>query len=145
MPGIALACDAEFSVIGKSGARTIKAADFFKGALTTALAPDEIITEVHLPAWPAARRWGFQEFSRRRGDFAMAGVALYYDLDGGKAANAHIGVFGVGDCQRRLPKAEAALNGKAVDDTVAVKVGEAAAAEVEPQEDKIAACFGNDV
>ena len=106
MPGIAQTCDAEISVIGKAGARTIKAADFFQGALTTALEPDEIITEMHLPAWPAARRYGFQEFARRRGDFAMAGVALYYDIDGGKAANAHIGVFGVGDCQRRLPKAE---------------------------------------
>ena len=135
MPGIAQTCDAEISVMGKGGARTIKAADFFQSALTTALKSDEIITEVHLPAWPAARRYGFQEFARRRGDFAMAGIALYYDLDGGKAKNAHIGVIGVGDCQRRLPKAEAALNGKTVDEALAVKVGEAAAAEVEPQED----------
>jgi carbon-monoxide dehydrogenase medium subunit len=135
MPGIALTCDAEIHVVGKSGARMIPAGEFFLGPLTTALEPDEIITEVHLPAWPAARRYGFQEFARRRGDFAMAGVALYYDADGGKAANAHIGVFGVGDCQRRLAKAEAALNGKAVDEAHAVKVGEAAAAEVEPQED----------
>ncbi|MDB5544070.1 MAG: molybdopterin dehydrogenase, FAD-binding, partial [Hyphomicrobiales bacterium] len=112
-----------------------KAADFFQSALTTALRPDEIITEIHLPAWPAARRYGFQEFARRRGDFAMAGVALYYDMDGGKAANAHIGEIGVGDCQRRLPKAQAALNGKAVDEALSVTVGEAAAAEVEPQED----------
>jgi carbon-monoxide dehydrogenase medium subunit len=135
MPGIAQACDAEIAVIGKAGTRTIKAADFFKGALTTALKPDEIITEIHLPAWPAQRRFGFQEFARRRGDFAMAGVALYYDVDGGKAVNAHIAVIGVGDRQRRLPKAEAALNGHAVDEALAVKVGEAAAAEVEPQED----------
>jgi carbon-monoxide dehydrogenase medium subunit len=135
MPGIAQTCEAEITVMGKAGTRTIKAADFFKGALTTALKADEIITEIHLPAWPAARRYGFQEFARRRGDFAMAGVALYYDVAAGKAANAHVGVFGVGDCQRRLAKAEAALNGQAVDDALAVKVGEAAAAEVEPQDD----------
>jgi carbon-monoxide dehydrogenase medium subunit len=135
MPGIAQTCDAVIAVMGKGGARTIKAVDFFKGALTTALEPDEIITEVHLPAWPAARRWGFQEFARRRGDFAMSGIALYYDVDGGKAKNAHIGVIGVGDHQRRLPKAEAALNGQTVDEALAVKVGEVAAAEVEPQED----------
>jgi carbon-monoxide dehydrogenase medium subunit len=135
MPGIAQTCDAEITVMGKAGTRTIKSADFFQGALTTALKSDEIITEIHLPAWPAARRYGFQEFARRRGDFAMAGVALYYDVSGGKAANAHIGVIGVGDCQRRLPKAEAALNGKAVDEALTVKVGEAAAAEVGPQED----------
>jgi carbon-monoxide dehydrogenase medium subunit len=135
MPGIAQTCDAEISVMGRGGARTIAAKDFFRGALTTALESDEIITEVHLPAWPSARRYGFHEFARRRGDFAMAGVALYYDMQGTKAANAHIGVIGVGDHQRRLAKAEAALNGRAVDEALAVAVGEAAAAEVEPQED----------
>ena len=135
MPGIAQACDAEISVMGVAGVRVIKAKDFLQGALTTALTADEIITEVHLPAWPAQRRWGFQEFARRRGDFAMAGVALYYDLDGSKATNAHIGVFGVGDRARRLAKAEAVLNGKIVDEAVCVAVGEAASAEVDPQED----------
>lgn len=135
MPGICQACDAVISVMGKGGARTIKAADFFQGALTTALKPDEIITEIHLPAWPASRRWAFQEFARRRGDFAMSGVALFYDPDGGKATNAHIGVIGVGDHARRLSKAESALNGHAVDEPLAVKVGEAASAEVEPQDD----------
>ena len=136
MPGIAQTCEAEISVIGKAGARTIKAKDFFQGALTTALKSDEIITEVHLPAWPAKRRFGFQEFARRRGDFAMAGIALYYDPDAaGKAANAHIGVIGVGDHAHRLAKAEAALNGNTVDEALAAKVGEAAAAEVEPQDD----------
>jgi carbon-monoxide dehydrogenase medium subunit len=135
MPGIAVACDAEIAVVGKAGARTIKAKDFFQGALTTALEPDEIITEVHLPAWPSARRFGFQEFARRRGDFAMAGITLYYDLDGGKAANTHIGVIGVGDRPKRLAKAEAVLNGNAVDDALIEKVGAAACADVEPQED----------
>src|SRR5262249_46176814 len=50
MPGIAQACEAEIAVMGKGGARTIKAKDFLLGALTTALEPDEIITEVRLPA-----------------------------------------------------------------------------------------------
>jgi carbon-monoxide dehydrogenase medium subunit len=135
MPGICQTCDAIITAVGKGGSRTIKADDFFQGALTTALEPDEIVTEIHLPAWPAARRWDFQEFARRRGDFAMSGVALYYDLDGGKAANAHIGVIGVGDRQKRLPKAEAALNGNAVNEALAVKVGEAASSDVEPQDD----------
>jgi len=135
MPGICQTCDAVISVMGKGGARTIKAVDFFQGALTTALEPDEIVTEIHLPAWPAMRRYDFQEFARRRGDFAMSGVALFYDIDGGKAANAHIGVIGVGDHARRLPSAEAVVNGKAVDEALAVKAGEAASAEVEPQDD----------
>ena len=136
MPGIAVTCEAEITVMGKSGARNIKAADFFQGALETALQTDEIITEVRLPAWPKGRRFAFQEFARRRGDFAMAGIALFYDTGAsGKASNAHIGVIGVGDRPRRLASAEAALNGQTIDEATAVKVGEAAAAEVEPQED----------
>ena len=56
MPGIAMTCDAEIAVVGKSGARVIQAADFFQGPLTTALTPDEIIVEIRLPHWPAGRR-----------------------------------------------------------------------------------------
>ena len=135
MPGIAVACEAEIAVMGKSGARTIKASNFFLGALTTALQSDEIITELRLPSWPAQRRWGFQEFARRRGDFAMAGVAVYYDLEAGKADNAHIGVIGIGDKPHRLAAAEAALNGRAVDEAEIEKVAAAASTAVEPQDD----------
>src|SRR5215475_2794445 len=103
MPGIAITCDAEIAVVGKSGARVIQAADFFQGALTTALTPDELIVEVRLPAWPAGRRWGFEEFARRRGDFAMAAAAVFYDQsEDSKARNAHVGVIGVGDRPHEL-------------------------------------------
>lgn len=136
MPGIAITCDAEMTVVGNAGKRVIKAADFFLGALTTSLEPDEILVEVKLPAWPAGRRFGFQEFARRRGDFAMAGIALFFDTGAdGKAANAHVGVIGVGDKQRRLAKAEAAINGNTVTEAVIARAAEAASAEVEPQDD----------
>ncbi len=98
MPGIAITCDAEIAVVGKAGARVIQAADFFQGALTTALTADEIIVEVRLPAWPRERRWAFEEFARRRGDFAMAAAAVFYDQnDNGTARKAHVGVVGVAD------------------------------------------------
>src|SRR5262252_4653056 len=114
MPGIALTCEAEIAVAGKSGARAIKAADFFTGALTTALAADEIIVEVRLPPWPTERRWGFAEFARRRGDFAMAAAAVFYDEDAqGRATNAHVGVIGVADRPLRLSAVEDVLNGRA--------------------------------
>jgi carbon-monoxide dehydrogenase medium subunit len=136
MPGIAVTCDAEISVIGKSGPRVIAAADFFQGALTTALGSDEIIVEIFLPAWPASRRWGFQEFARRRGDFAMAGAALFYDPDAaGRAANAHVGVIGVGDRPRRLAAVEAVLDGRRVDAAVIAQADAAASAAVDPQDD----------
>lgn len=136
MPGVAVACDAEIVVTGAKGVRRIKADDFFVGPLQTTLEADEIITSIDLPAWPAKRRWGFLEFSRRKGDFAMAGVAIFYDPDSaGKVTNAHIGVIGMGDRPRRLPKAEALLNGRAVDAATIAAVTKAASAEVEPSGD----------
>ena len=136
MPGIAMTCDAEIAVVGKSGAHVIQAADFFQGALTTALTTDEIIVEVRLPAWPAGRRWGFQEFARRRGDFAMAAAAVFYDQDErGKARNAHVGVIGVGDRPLRLTAVEDILNGESIDEATIAKADAATSAAVEPQDD----------
>ena len=136
MPGIAVTCEARIAVVGKAGARTIAAADFFLGPLTTALAPDEIIVEVSLPAWPAGRRFGFQEFARRRGDFAMAAAAVFYDPDkSGKATNAHVGVIGVGDTPLRLTSVEAVLNGQMIDEATIAKAEQATSAAVDPRDD----------
>ena len=136
VPGIALACEAQIATVGSAGARVIKAADFFLGPLMTLLEPDEIITEIRFPAWPAQRRWGFQEFARRRGDFAMAAAAVWYDQDaGGKARNAHVGVIGVGDRPLRLPAVEAALNGRVIDAATIAQAEAAASAAVDPQTD----------
>jgi aerobic carbon-monoxide dehydrogenase medium subunit len=136
MPGIAMTCDAEIAVVGKSGAHVIQAADFFQGALTTALTPDEIIVEVRLPAWPKGRRWGFQEFARRRGDFAMAAAAVFYDQDAsGRATNAHVGVIGVADRPRRLASVEAVLNGQIIDEATIAKAEAQTHTSVDPQDD----------
>jgi aerobic carbon-monoxide dehydrogenase medium subunit len=136
MPGIVVTCDAEISVVGTAGSRVIAAAEFFQGVLTTALASDEIITEIKLPAWPARRRWGFQEFSRRRGDFAMAAAALFYDLDAiGKASNAHVGIIGVGDLPVRLTEVEAVLNAHVVDEATIAHAAEVTSATVNAQQD----------
>lgn len=136
MPGIALTCEAQIAVVGTSGTRIIPAAEFFRGALTTALAPDEIIVEVRLPPWPARRRWGFQEFARRRGDFALAAAAVFYDQDArGRAIDAHVGVIGVADRPLRLPTVEALLNGQTIDEATIARAETAAAAAVDPPED----------
>ena len=135
MPGIVLTCDAKIAVTGKAGARVIDAANFFEGPLMTALKPDEIITEIRLPAWPAKRRFGFQEFARRRGDFALAAALLFYDDDGGKARNAHVGAIGVADTPVRLPAVEQVLNGSAIDEATIAKAEAAASASVDPHDD----------
>jgi carbon-monoxide dehydrogenase medium subunit len=92
--------------------------------------------EIKLPAWPAKRRWGFQEFSRRRGDFAMAAAAVFYDQDRSrKASNAHVGVIGVGDTPLRLPQVEALLNGRVVDEATIAEADKLASASVNPSDD----------
>jgi carbon-monoxide dehydrogenase medium subunit len=136
LPGIAVTCDAEISIAGAKGKRIVAAGQFFTGPLSTVLADDELITEVRLPAWPANRRWGFAELARRRGDFAMAGVAAFYDVDeGGRARNAHIGVIGACTRPHRIAQAEAALNGRVVDEAVMLTAARAAEKAVEPPGD----------
>jgi aerobic carbon-monoxide dehydrogenase medium subunit len=133
MPGIAMACDAELTIVGPKGRRIEKAADFFKGSLTTSLEHDEVLTEVKLQ--PLGGRWTFLEFSRRRGDFALAGVALHYDLKGEAIANMHIGAIGVGDAPLRLHAVEQVLNGRKLDDAAIADAAKTAKEIVDPPSD----------
>lgn len=136
MPCIAATCEAELRLLGPGGERRVKAAEFFLGPLTTALAEDEIILDVRLPAWPAGRRWAFSEFARRPGDFALAGVAVFYDLDAReRACNAHIGVVGACYYSKRSPLAERALEGQRVNPETAGSVAKTASAEADPTGD----------
>lgn len=135
MPAVALACEARIVAIGPERRRVIPAAEFFVAPLVTALGSDELIVSVELPPWPAARRWGFQEFARRKGDFALAGIALFWDEDaGGRIAAPHIAAFGVGDVPLRLDTAESVLAGGRPDDALFARAVEATA-EIEPQGD----------
>lgn len=136
LPGVAVACDALIRVTGARGSRTIEAEKFFTGALSTTLADDELIVELRLPAWPAARRWAFTEFSRRRGDFALAGIAAFYDLnERGEAVNAHIGVIGACTRPHRVAAAEDALNGTRLDKSAIEKAARALEEALDPPGD----------
>ena len=135
LPGIAVTCDAEIIAVSTSGSRTLQGRDFFLGPLMTALAPDELIVELRLPPWPAQRRWGFEEFARQRGGFAMAGVALFYDEQDGLAQNTHIGVIGASSRLQRITAAETAVNGRVVDEQTIAAAAQAAAAAVDPVDD----------
>lgn len=136
MPGIAMTCDAQMTIVGSAGTRNEKAADFFVGPLQTTLLPDEILTEVHLPAWPAERRWAFLEFARRKGDFAMAGVALHYDLDSARRiVDAHVGAIGVADRPIRLTAVEVVLNGNVLDDKLIAAASATTRQSIDPPSD----------
>jgi carbon-monoxide dehydrogenase medium subunit len=76
LPAVAACLGATLEVAGPSGRRTVPAREFFAGAMTTALAPDELLTGVRFPVAGPGEGFGFAEFARRHGDFALAGVAV---------------------------------------------------------------------
>lgn len=136
LPGIAVTCDAEITLVGPAGPRTVATGEFFTGALSTVRQSDEIITELHLPSWPRERRWAFQEFAQREGDFALAGIALFYDEDQlGRVCNAHVGVIGACDRPHRLSEVETVLNGHAVDEGLIREATAVASQAVDPPGD----------
>ncbi|HEY2758807.1 MAG TPA: xanthine dehydrogenase family protein subunit M [Pseudolabrys sp.] len=136
MPAIAVTCDAALEIAGPEGSRTVPAASFFIGPLLAALGPSDMIVAVRLPAWPARRRRGLAEFARRKGDFAMAGVALFYDLDAdGRMEDPHVGAFGVADTPLRLREVESVLAGKKPEPAVFARAVETCRASVDPPSD----------
>lgn len=136
LPGIAVTCEASICIHGLSGTRIVNAEEFFTGALINVLSEDEIVIAIQFPPWPAKRRWSFQEFARRRGDFAVAGAMLFFDEDSdGRAQGAHIGVIGMGDRPEQLRPAENVLNGRLVDAQTIALVANAAAKTVDPPTD----------
>ncbi|MGB7257003.1 MAG: FAD binding domain-containing protein [Pseudolabrys sp.] len=132
-----VAATLDATVVAKStrGERLIAAKDFFAGIMSTALAEDELLAEARLPLLPAETKFGFNEFSRRAGDFAMAASLVTYRLNGGKIADARVGVGGAEASPRRIAEAEAVLNGKVPDDKAFRAAAEAAADAVDPLED----------
>ena len=122
LPGIAVTCEADIVALGGARPRVIAAADFFHRALTTALRPDEIVTEIRFPAWSRLRRYGFREFARRRGDFALAAAAVAFDQVEKKFRNVRIGAIGVADRPIRLAAAERALEGQDMTDAAIAAV-----------------------
>jgi aerobic carbon-monoxide dehydrogenase medium subunit len=132
---VATTLDAEIRARGPGGERSIDAATFFRSILTTALRPDELITEVRLPALGPGWRFGFAEFSRRAGDFALSMALAALRLDGGRIVEARVGVGGAGDRPLRIKEAEQALEGTAPRAEALAEAGAIAAARVDPFED----------
>ncbi|MCU1671410.1 MAG: Carbon-monoxide dehydrogenase medium subunit [Blastococcus sp.] len=97
LPAVASCLGAALEVRGPSGTRTVPAADFFQGAMTTAIGPDEILTAVEFPVAGPGEGFGFAELARRHGDFALAGVVTRVRSADGAVAEAVISGFGVSD------------------------------------------------
>ena len=111
LPMLAVFYGATIRVQGSSGRRHIAAEDFFVSALTNCLDPDEIVFEIDFPVLASHAGWGFEEVARRFGDFALACIAVSFDVLDDKIADARVAVMGVADTPRRLREAEQALKG----------------------------------
>ena len=136
LPAVLLAIDGEVEATSQRGTRRMGASEFFRGYLMTALEPDELVTLVRFPPWAAGAGWSFQEFSRRSGDFAIAGVAAALGLDGnGAIADVRIALSGMSDTPVRAAKAEAALAGQAPSDEAWAAGSADAVAGLEPPSD----------
>jgi CO/xanthine dehydrogenase FAD-binding subunit len=132
MPAIVLTLGGRMRAQSVRGERWIDAADFFVGALTTALEPDEMLVEVELPVAPPHSGSCFMEVSRRRGDFAMMGVACMVEIaQDGRCSAARVGLCNAGDGPVFASQASASLVGG----TIAQPEMEAAAKLVQSEID----------
>ncbi len=131
LPMIAVLLDAEI----RTNSRSHSADRFFQGPLTTALNEDELMTEIALPALPPRTGWGFEEFARRHGDFAIAAVAATLTASGEKIVEARLAAMGIGETPLRLSAVEASLVGQGFTPALAAAAGEQARASVQPFDD----------
>ncbi|MDH3240380.1 MAG: FAD binding domain-containing protein [Alphaproteobacteria bacterium] len=117
------------------GSREIAAADLIQGAMTTALTEDELLTEACVPLPAEGTHFGFAEFNRRAGDFALAMALAAYRIEDGKITDARIGIGGAEDRPRRIGQAEAALDGAAPGAPAFEAAARAVAEALDPMED----------
>ncbi|MBI4294504.1 MAG: xanthine dehydrogenase family protein subunit M [Betaproteobacteria bacterium] len=112
MPAPILALDAELKVVGPKGERLIAVKDYFQGMFATALAPDEILTEIRVPVL-TGQRSAYLKAARRATDFALVGVAVRMRVGKGDVCEEiAIGITGVGEKAYRASAVERALQGK---------------------------------
>jgi len=133
LPVIALALNARLKAVSTHGERWIEAPDFFQFMFTTALEPDEILTEIEFPAMPERAGWAFVEFSRRLGDYALAGVAAIVTADeNGVCTSAKIVYLNLGDNPLDSPHAAVTLVGQPPSEAAFAAAAEAAQPDLDP-------------
>ncbi len=131
----AVTLGADIVALSSRGCRTIAAADYFEGMMMTALAEDELLLEARVPLLAPSARFGFYEFSRRAGDYAIAMALTTFRLQDGLIVEPRVGVGGAEGRPRRMAAAEAALAGQKPGPETFRAAAEAAASAIDPLED----------
>jgi len=132
---LAATLDAELVIVSRRGQRSVRPNEYFVGALSTTLEPDELLTEIRLSLLDDGWRTGFAEFSRRAGDFAFAMCAAFLRFEDDRVVEARIGVGGATDRPLRIAAAEAVLTGTDGGPSIVREAGKIAAETIEPLED----------
>ncbi|MFJ7212789.1 FAD binding domain-containing protein [Amycolatopsis sp. NPDC098790] len=135
LPSVLTALDAKFTLASARGVRTVPAADFFLFHLTTALEPDELLLEVSVDRPGANQFSAFREFATRRGDFALAGVAVVCEVDGGVVTACRIAAAGVAPTPQRLTDTELLVTGQPLGPDLGAAAEATARAQVDPTGD----------
>jgi len=136
LPMLMQALEGEVVARGPRGERVITAADLIEGIMTTSLAADEILCEVRLPVPSPQAGFAVEEFSRRRGDFAVAAVTVVLERANGRCSKARLATAGVGPKSIRLTAAESVLERRNIDDEAIEEAAAKAAEQVSPQTDQ---------
>lgn len=135
LPMMTLLLEAEFVIAGPAGRRRVKAEDFFLGALTTDLAPDELLVEIAVPALPDGAGWDVQEMARRAGDFALVAASVVLTRNGDAVDEARLALMGIGETAIRAREAEDLLRGQPFDSSLIDAAAEAVRAAIDPPTD----------
>ncbi len=132
LPACLVALGGEVSLAGPDGRRSVAAAQFFRGLFETALSPRDVLTAIRVPLATRDSRFGFAEFSRRHGDYAMVGLAAQARAEGTALRDPRLVYFGVGATPVRARNAEAAL---AADPLRIAAAASALARDLDPPDD----------
>ena len=134
-PAVLIAARASLALRSRSGERIVGARGFFVDVFQTGIELTEVLTEVRIPRTGRGSAGAYRKLERRAGDFATVGVAAKVRLDGGRIAEAGVGITGVAPAAFAATDAEALLAGQAPSDELFRRAGEAAAAMSQPVAD----------
>jgi CO/xanthine dehydrogenase FAD-binding subunit len=136
LPAVMVALEAELTLSRKGSRRTVTADQFFTGIFSTALEPEELLTDIRVPGLPPNTGSAFLEIARRVGDFALVGVAALVTLNGhGRVTRARLALCGAGPTPIRAREAEHVLTGERPEGRVLDDAVERMAAATDPPGD----------
>jgi carbon-monoxide dehydrogenase medium subunit len=136
LPATAVALGASIETRSVRGVRTIRADEMYLAPYTTTVSPDELVTSIDFPEWPANTVPLFREVARRPGEFALVGLVGAVVVEGGRVVRAGIAWFGMGPTPIKARQAEAALVGQSTANLDVKRIAELAVADTSPFDDR---------